>query len=505
MLLGLDIGTTSIKAVLYDPAQGQVVRRAARPTPVDHPQPGWSEHDPAALWATTVQCIREAANGAAVRALAISSMAETGLLLDTNMQPVAPAIAWFDRRSEPQAARIEQEISIERLYQITGQRASPSFGITKLLWIKENQPTAFHRGSHWLPVPAYLLWRLTGAAAVDYSIASRTLAYDQHTGDWSREVLGKLDLPVSLFPAVHPGGTAVGSISPQAAEETGLPLTAICVLGGHDHLCAALAAGALAPGALTDSSGTANALLLLLPKFQTRPGMAERGYSCSPHVLKNVTVLKGGLKAAGHALDWLARLLAGSGGEPDYTSLEKAAAEGIGRRAGPLWLPHLIGSGTPEGDRFSRAAAMGMQLEHTAGDLYRGMLESLAFWTRHNLDEMQSLTGIDILSLTLIGGVTRIELLSRLKASVVNRVVRVPQVPEAAAVGAALLAGLGNGLFNTPGEALGSLTYACRTVEPEPALNAWYERLYQEAYLPLYQALKPTHRVLEEMDRRAIP
>lgn len=157
--------------------------------------------------------------------------------------------------------------------------------------------------------------------------------------------------------------------------------------------------------------------------------------------------VKGGLKAAGNALDWLARLLAGPGGKPDYASLEKTAAEGIGVRAGPLWLPHLIGSGTPEGDRYSRAAALGMQLEHTAGDLYRGMLESLAFWTRHNLDEMRSLTGIEITSLTLIGGVTRNELLSRLKASVLNRPVRVPQMPEAAAVGASLLAGLGCELF----------------------------------------------------------
>lgn len=248
MLLGLDIGTTSIKAVLYDPAQGRVVRRAARPTPVDHPQPGWSEHDPEALWKTTVQCIREAAIGAPVHALAISSMAETGVLVDADFQPAAPAIAWFDRRSEPQAARIEHKISIERLYQITGQRASPSFGITKLLWIKENQPAAFQGGRHWLPVPAYLLWRLTSEVAVDCSIASRTLAYDQRTGDWSREVLDLLDLPVSLFPAVKQGGTAVGKISTQAADKSGLPVTTICVLGGHDHLCAAFAAGAHAPG-----------------------------------------------------------------------------------------------------------------------------------------------------------------------------------------------------------------------------------------------------------------
>jgi sugar (pentulose or hexulose) kinase len=499
MLLGVDIGTTTLKAALYDPQLGQVVRCASRPTPTQHPQPGWSSHDPKQLYDCMVQCIHEAASGAAVQGLAISSMAEAGVLLDAELRPTAPIIAWYDRRAEAHAAWIDREVSIERMYQITGQRASPSFGLSKLLWMRENQPEAFRRGAHWLPVPAYLLWRLSGVMAVDPSIASRTLLYDQRQCDWSTELLERFRLPRSLFPAVYPAGTAVGTLSRRTAEETGLPEGVLCALGGHDHLCAAFAAGGHQPGAVTDSTGSANSLLLLLPRFLEQPGLAERGYACSPHVVQGLTVLKGGLKAAGSAIDWLAHLLAGPDGKADYPRLEQEARQGIGSQAGPLWLPHLIGSGTPEGDRLSRAAAVGLKFEHTSGDLFRGMLESLAFWTRQNLDEMQALTGLEITSVTLLGGVTRLELLSRLKASILNRPVRIPQVAEAAAAGAALLAGMGCGAFHSPAEALESLRYDCRVIDPDPQHSRWYAQYYREAYLPLYAALKPLNEALERM------
>ncbi len=501
LLLGLDIGTTSIKAILYAAEQGLVIRSAAQPTPVTHRPNGWSEHDPEALWQAVVACVREAGAGQAVRALAISSMAEAGLLVDAQGQPLAPIIAWYDRRSEPQAAWIEQRIERAALYRITGQRVSPSFGVTKLLWLRENDPQAYARGAAWLPVPAYLLWRLTGQRAVDNTIAARTLLFDQRTLSWSAELLDLFDLPARLFPPVSSGDTPVGRLTARAAAETGLPQAALCVLGGHDHLCASLAAGAQQAGALVDSSGSANALLLLTPDFLPDPALAEHGYASYAYVLPGLYALKGGLKAAGSAIDWLARQFTPDGAPPDYAQLEAEAAAGVGRRAGPLWLPHLIGSGTPEGDRFSRAALVGAQFEHTRGDLFRAMLEALAFWTRHNLEEMQALTQRPIQSLTLSGGVTRLRLLSQLKADVLNRPVFVSQVPEAAATGAALLAGLGARVFADAAAAALSPGYPKEEIDPHPAHAAWYADLYQRAYRPLYAALHPINLALEALDQ----
>lgn len=500
ILLGLDIGTTSIKAVIYDTHLGRAVRSAASPTPVHHPREGWSEHDPEELWQATVACIREAAAGQPVAGAAISSMAEAGVWVDHAGQPAAPVIAWYDRRSEPQAAWIEQAVPVEALYAITGQRASPSFGITKLLWLRENQPEAFARGARWMPVPAYLLYRLTGEWAVDFTIAARTLLFDQNRLAWSEELLDTVGLSPDALPPVHPGGTPVGRLTEQAARETGLPRGVTCSLGGHDHLCAALAAGAHGSGALVDSTGSANALLLLAPRFLPDPALAMRGYASYAFVLKDLYAVKGGLKAAGSAIEWLARQLTAPGVAPDYAALEAAARESAGRSAGPVWLPHLIGSGTPEGDRYSRAALVGVQFEHERGDLFRGLFEGLAMWTRHNIEEMQALTGLPVESILLTGGTTRLKLLSQIKASVLNRPVHIPLIPEAAAAGAALLAGLGCGEWSSPAEAIQNLRYDRVQIDPDGAQAAWYDEYYSSVYRPLYQTLKPVNEAIQRLN-----
>lgn len=496
LLLGCDIGTTSLKAVLYDTELGKVISTATRPTPVTHPVEGWSEHDPELLWQAACDCIREAAQGQPVAGLAMSSMAETGVLVDSKGQPLAPMIAWYDRRSEPQAAAVEARVSVADLYAITGQRASPSFGITKILWTKETQPHVYAQARWWMPVATFLLYRLTGQIGMDFTIAARTLLFDQNQLNWSSTLLDRFEVDARLLPQPAWAGTPLGRLTTQAADATGLTTHTLAVLGGHDHLCAALAARGHHAGAVIDSTGSANALLMLLPEFRSDPGLAERSFSSYAYVLPGLFVLKGGLKASGSAIEWLARRLSG-GGEPDYRALEAAAWAGVGRQAGPIWLPHWIGSGTPEGDRFSRAALVGAQFEHQSHDLFRGLLESLAFWTRQNLEEMQSITSRPLESMSLIGGVTRIRLLSQLKADVMNRAVRIPGVPEAAATGAALLAGLGCGIFDSPAQAVDSLRYESEIVAPDPDRADWYDGLYRQAYLPLYRALTPIHGALE--------
>lgn len=505
-LIGLDIGSTSLKAVLLDSDTGKVIQTASRPTPVLHPLPERSEHDPESLWQSAAVCLREVMQSTGnplVSGLAISSMAEAGVPLDREMHPVAPIIAWYDRRSEPQAAWIEQQMDISSLYAITGQRVSPSFAVTKILWLRDHEPQAYDRIAHWLPVPSYLLWRLTGEMAVDYTIASRTLLFDQNTLDWSPRLLEVFGVKAEILPPVHPGGTLIGMINAQAALETGLPEGTPCFTGGHDHLCATLASGATLPGAAADSTGSAQALIMLLPRFQPRTSLAEGGYAYYAYLLRSIFALKGGMKAAGSGMEWLVRQLTSPGGELNYRRLEQEAWQGIGKKAGPLWLPHLIGSGSPQGDRFSRAAMVGVQFEHSQGDLFRGMLEALACWMRHNLEEMQSQTGIAVHQVTLTGGVTRLRLLSQLKADVIRLPMLVPEIPESAAVGAALLAGLGAGVFDHPSEAVQSLKYPCAIFQPDPVRTEWYEELYHQVYRPLYASLSQVNTALTRMEQKS--
>jgi xylulokinase len=504
MLIGLDLGTTTIKAVTYDPALGRVGAVAARPTPVSHPQPGYSEHDPEALWATVGECLREVLAkdpGQAVAGLAIASFAEAGLPLDGEMQPLYPIIAWYDRRCEPQAAWWDTQFSDAELHAITGQQSSPSFGVNKWLWLRENRPEVARRTAKWLSANDYILYRLSGEQATDYSLASRTQMFDQRRLNWSPEILGLARLSMEQLPCPRPAGTRVGRVTSEAAHLSGVPEGTPCVLGGHDHLCASFAAGAYGPGMVADSSGTAEAVAVALPAFQTSAALAQASYACYAHVAPGQYVLKGGLKLSGGAVDWLARLLAGLEPGLPYAQLLARAEIGVGRRAGPLWLPHWLGSGTPEGDRHSLAALVGVRAEHDQGDVFRGLLESLAFWLRHNLEEMQRLSGQTTGPVAIIGGTVRLGLLTQLKADVLNRPVSVPELPEGAAIGAALLAGLGTGIFADPAEAIGSLRYGKTEVTPDPAHAAWYDALYRESYLPLYAALRVVNEGLGRLQR----
>jgi xylulokinase len=507
LLIGLDLGTTTIKASAYDPDAGRVRCTATRPTPVTHPQAGWSEHDPAALWQAVTGCLAEVAAqtaGEAYAGLAIASFAEAGLPLDAAGRTLYPVIAWYDWRCEAQAALWRQRWTATQLHAITGQRASPSFGANKWLWLREHHPEIIGQTARWLSVPDYILWQLAGVTVTDYSIASRTLLFDQLARAWSPELLAATGLTAEQLPRAQPAGTAVGTLTPAAAAVTGLPAGMPCVLGGHDHLCASLAVGAWQPGTIVDSSGTAGAVLALLPAFHTSLEAAVGGFACYAHVLPDLYVLKAGLKLTGGAVDWLARQLAGPGTtDLHYEALEAAAAQGVGRRAGPVWLPHLHGgSGTPEGDLASLAALVGIRSDHEPGDLFRGLLESLAFWLRHNVEAMAALTRQAATDSILTGGTTRLHLLNQLKADVLDRPVVVSDVPEAAALGAALLAGLGAGVFRSPAEAAASVQYGRTVIEPQPEHAGWYDALYRDVYRRLYADLREVNHRLAELNAR---
>ena len=279
LLVGLDIGTTTIKAAVYDTDRGGLVRLATRPTPVITPGPGRGEHDPESLWQAAAACLKEAAAGLPVAGLAISSLAEAGLPVDRDGRPLYPVIAWYDRRTEPQAAWLEARVPVAELHRITGQRASPSFGACKWLWIRENHPEIARKMAKWLSVPDYLFFRLTGEQVTDRTIASRTLLLDQQRLDWSPALLNLVGLDPGQLPPVRPSGTPAGQVSAAAAAETGLPVGTACVLGGHDHLCAALAVGADHPGAAVELERDGPVGLIRITRLSIR-ARAVRGRVC---------------------------------------------------------------------------------------------------------------------------------------------------------------------------------------------------------------------------------
>jgi sugar (pentulose or hexulose) kinase len=218
-----------------------------------------------------------------------------------------------------------------------------------------------------------------------------------------------------------------------------------------------------------------------------------QGLSCYCYVTAKRYVVQGGLSAAGAALAWLARLLRGDILPEDYAALERAALDSPPGARGLVCLPHLRGSGTPERDSSSRAAFVGLRETHGPGDLWRALIESLACWARQNLAAVEAATGQPIEHLTLIGGSARGALLPQTLADITGRAVALPEIAEASALGAALLAGRAVGLPAPP-------SASTRIVQPDARRSAWYDRFYHEAYAPLYSALRSINQALGDLD-----
>ena len=495
--LGLDIGTTSIKAILLDSDQGKIISTAHLPTPVKHSGPNQDEHDPQVLYATIAECIKKATSNLPVHALGISSLAEAGLPLDRSGNPLFPIIAWYDSRSQPQADRILGSFSEERLFEITGQKVSYSFGLFKYLWIKENHPDRIRDIACWLSVPDYILFRLSGNKATEYTQASRTLLFDQNKKDWSEELLAYAGLDRSKLPFLMPSGSVMGSITKEASDITGLPVGLPCVLGGHDHLCGAFASGGTRAEKIIDSSGTACAIMALTSQFNSDKQIVESGFVNYIHVVPDLYVIKGGLKAAGKAVDWLASQF-GQDNHFDNDQLIKHYEANKNDR--PLWLPFFHGSGTPGMEPFNRASLIGLTLEHSREDIAIALYEGLGFWLRENIETIQKITGTQPKDIITIGGTNQNPLMRMVKVSITNYPVTSPIVPESSAVGAALLAAVGTGAVASFQKAPEILNYPAYVIEPDPDWVNRYNSMYEKVYLPAKIRLTEIIKVMRDIN-----
>lgn len=491
-LLGLDIGTSSLKAVAYDPVGGRVVAQAAEPTPQTHSRAECTEYDPALIWQLICRCTRRVVAalpaGAHVAGVAAASMGEAGVPLDRAGDPLYPIIAWHDPRSEPQAQLLRREVGGEQIHRITGQQVRHVFAAAKLLWLRQNAPDVIRRLALWLSMEDYALWRLSGVAATDYSIASRTMLFDQTTGDWSPTMLGICGIAAEALPRPHPSATVIGHVTAEAAQQTGLAEGTPVVTGGHDHLCGALAAGAVETGRFLDSSGTAQSMLMPIERFHGGGDVCRAGFSCYRHVLRGRYMIQGGLNTAGAALEWVVRLAGGDAAHYD-DMFREAEASGPGAR-GIFCLPHFRGSTTPINDAASRAAFIGLHLSHTRGDMLRAVIEGLAYYLRSNLERMAQVGPAAPGYMLAIGGANRHPLVLQVKADICNRPVVTPTVPEAVAVGAALLAGLAVGVFSDEAQAAAGVHCHAVRYEPDAQRAALYETWYNGTYIRLYDAMK---------------
>jgi xylulokinase len=479
-LVGIDVGTTNVKALAFD-LDGRVAARASEPTPTIPEGRGCAVHDADALWQTICRLLRQMIKEVTpetIAGLAIASMGEEGFPLDGRGDVLYPGILWHDERTRDLTTWWEEELKPERVYRLTGLPIGHTFTALKLQWLYRHEPDVMRRAAHWLWVSDYFAYRLTGAMVTTPSLASRTLLYDLAAGRWSEELLTASAIPASLLPPIVPSGTPVGDVSREASVATGLRAGTPVIAGGHDHICGCLAAGAVAPGDIIHSGGTAEAFVRILTRAELEDLLAHPGeLACGAHVLPNRYYAERG-RYSGAIIAWWERLLQGRGSLDELRARAQAAPAGAN---GLVFLPYMYGKGPPGADGAATGSLLGVTGDHDPAEILRAVVEGVSY---DAIELQRLLRPQEGGGVTVIGGLVSNRLWLELKAAVLDVVVRVPEEREAVAQGASFLAGLGVGAYGDPQAILARTLRFAETVQPEAETVVQYRDLYTSRYLP---------------------
>lgn len=490
--LGLDISTTGAKALLID-GGGDVVGSATNPVSLSTPQPLWSEQDPHDWWEGIVESIRTVlaeadVEGEAIRAVGLTGQMHGLVLLDEGGEVLRPAILWNDQRTGEQCDEMRERLGKEHLIQVTGNNALTGFTAPKVLWVQEHEPEIYARAAHILLPKDYVRFRLTGEYATDKAGGAGTLLFDLEARDWSTEVVEALEIPETWLPPTYEGPAVTGEVSPAAAEATGLPAGTPVVGGGGDQAAGAVGVGAVEPGIVSLALGTSGVVFAATPEPFIEP---EGRLHAFCHAVPGVWHLMGVMLSAAGSLRWYRDTLAP---DLDYDDLLAPAADLPPGAEGLLFLPYLTGERTPYPDPLARGAFVGLTVRHTRAHMTRAVLEGVAFGLRDSFRLMQS-TGLEIRQVRVSGGGAQSALWRQILANVLDTALVTVNTTEGAAYGAALLAGVGAGAWESVPAACKATIRVVERTEPQPEIVARYDELYS-LYRDLYPALSPTFHAL---------
>ena len=491
MIISIDLGTTHSKAGIFTRC-GELVRFARTPTITQQNNSDRIVYDPEEMWIGIVSIVREILgeiDPGEISAIGISSMAETGMLVDKQSgQPRSQMLPWFDRSSIPQVQELEQDRDPIHQFIRSGIRPNFKCSLSKLLWIRDSNPT-WLEGSTWLSTADYIAYQLTGSMATDYSLAGRTYAFHIDELAWDEEWLHALGLPVDIFPGAVPSSTPIGELSRTATSLTGLPPGLPVCISGHDHVCAAFSAVGTASGRAFDSMGTAEALVGSLNQDILGTPEYQSGLVFGRHVAGAGYYWMGGMSASGGSLDWLRKIL----GDPPltYQQFEHLLANLPPGPSGIIYLPYLAGSGSPHTDIHARGAIVGLEQSHDRSTIVKAVLEGTAYEVEYIRQSAQGILNNEISSLVASGGGTQVRHWMQIKSDVFGCVLEVPALSEASLLGAALVAGIGCGLFKNETEARSSMVNSPGAMYyPSPSNHRKYRQLYKEGYLALQAPIR---------------
>jgi len=494
LLAGLDIGTTGVKAMIAD-SEGNVVGLAYREYPCAYPSPGWVEQDVELMWDRICGALREALaksgiSARAIESLGISSQRGTFIPVDKNLQPLMNSIVWSDGRADRELKWIEKEVGGEAYHRITGVPISGMWSYPKMKWFIDNRPQLLAKTWRILNGQEYFLYRL-GAEELSTDPASITLNGMMDIGklDWSGELCNKIGLPVELLPKMGTPARAVGKVSRQAAEQTGLAEGMPIAIGAGDQQCAAIGAGIVREGMAEITIGTA---MVMVAHIDSRKPDPKRQVLIGGSGIPRKWDMEGLTFTAGAALRWYRDTFAGEEinaarqlGLDPYDLITLEASKSSPGSKGLLFHPFFQGQITPSYTDNARGAIMGLSFVHDRKDIARAILEGVAFETKMVIAAMEEVLGRPFDVLRLSGGGSKSPLWNQIQADIYGRTVERLRVSECTTLGATILGAAGCGVFSSVEDGVEHMVHPLDTVSPNPATQELYvEQLdvYREAF-----------------------
>lgn len=462
-VIGIDVGTTGTKAILFS-EKGACLKTAYRGYPLSTPQVGQVEQNALDWWQAVGQAVREVSQGHGkdVAALCLSTQGGTLVCVDENAEPLCPALVWNDSRCQKQAEAFAAQFGTDAMYQKTGWGLFAGMPAMQIGWIRENRPSVFKKTAFFATVSDFLSLKLTGKAAIDLSNAGINQLTDVRQSCYDRDILAFIGIDERRLPALLPSGEVIGNLTQDAADFLGLTTKALLISGAHDQYAVALGAGAVHPGDTLIGSGTAWVVTSLVEKPDFT-GLSQ-SRSALPHLWGSLCSLSHG----GICLDWLRKNIIGTPDAPvDYEVLNREVARRRAAREGLFFLPF--------GGSQNKAQFVGLDLSHDRFHMAKAVMEGVTFQILAMLERFD-VQG----SLLLAGGASKSPVWAQLLSDSSGLPVRIPQMPDLACVGAAVLAGVGAGIYTTAEEGCKVLSVAEKTVYPDPESAKAYAPLFTQ-------------------------
>ena len=505
-MIGIDIGTSGVKTLVVTET-GKIVAQATAEYPLYHPKAGWAEQNPEDWWEATLATLKQVgealgSDAARVKAIGLSGQMHGSVFLDKSGNVLRPAILWCDVRTADQCRYITEKVGREQLIRHTSNPALEGFTAPKIVWLQQNEAQAYAQVAKVLLPKDYVRYRLTGEIFTEMSDAAGTLLLDVTHRRWSEAVLKTLDISPEILPECRESIDACGTLTREVAEHAGLPAGIPVAGGGADNACGATGAGIVKPGRVLSSIGSSGVILVHTDQPQTDPQGKVHTFN---HAIPNKWYVMGVIMAAGLSLKWfrdnlghLEKQMESLTGTDAYDLMSQQATPTPPGAEGLIFLPYLNGERTPHADAYARGVFFGLTPRHTRGHLIRAVMEGVVYALRDSVEIIRGM-GIPIEQVRAIGGGAKSPLWRQMQADIMQLEVATLNIDEGPAFGAALLAGVAAGVYDTVEEAAENTVRIVHTTEPNRALVGLYDDYYG-LFRSLYPALKDRFREAAKLE-----